>query len=196
MTEVTQTNNVFDFSLEKECINDILLAIGIWQDNKFAYANKAANKLFETTSEEMQKEEFWMKLVHQEDLSKIKQKFTDKLEDTSNGATRFNHRIITKSGRVKFLETYIKTCKYNGQLALLITAMEIRHQPPTLEISSSFAAKLHVAEMVLNSLRISYRLANTHTASLYRKHQEKHEDQKLRKYWRQKFQDLDKKESK
>ena len=62
MTEVTQTNNVFDFSLEKECINDILMAIGIWQDNKFAYANKAANKLFETTSEEMQKEVLNMRM--------------------------------------------------------------------------------------------------------------------------------------
>lgn len=43
MTEVTQMNNVFDFSLEKECINEILLAIGIWQDNRFVYANKSAN---------------------------------------------------------------------------------------------------------------------------------------------------------
>ena len=196
MTEVTQTNNVFDFSLEKECMNEILLAIGIWQDNKFVYANKAANKLFETTSEEMYEEEFWMKLVHQQDLSKIKQKFIDKLKDKSNRSIRHHHRIITKSGKVKFLETYMKSCKYNSRLALLVTAMELRHQPPTLEISSSFAAKLHVAEMVLNSLRISYRLANTHTASLYRKHQEKHEDQMLRKYWRQKFQKLDMERSK
>lgn len=195
MTEVTQTNNIFDFSLEKECVNDILLAIGIWQDDKFVYANKAANKLFETTSEEIQEEEFWIKLVHQEDLPKIKQNFKDRLEDKSNKSTRHNHRILTKSGKVKFIETYIKSCKYNGRLALLITAMELRHQPPTLEISSSFAAKLHVAEMVLNSLRISYRLTNTHTATLYRKHQEKHEDQMLRKYWRQKFQELGKQES-
>lgn len=192
MTEVTQTNNIFDFSLEKECVNDILLAIGIWQDNKFVYANKAANKLFETTSKEMQEEEFWIKLVHQEDFPKVKQNFRDKLVDKSNSSTRHNHRIITKSGKVKFLETYLKPCSYNGQIALLITAMEIRHQPPTLEISSSFAAKLHVAEMVLNSLKVSYRLVNTHTATLYRKHQEKHEDQMLRKYWRQKFEEIGK----
>jgi len=190
MTEVTQTNNNFDFSLEKECVNDILLAIGIWQDNKFVYANKAATKLFETTSKEMQEEEFWTKLIHHEDLPKVKQKFRDKLVENSNSSTKHNHRIVTKSGKVKFLETYLKPCSYNGRIALLITALEFRHQPPTLEISSSFAAKLHVAEMVLSSLRISYRIINTHTANLYRKHQEKHEDQMLRKYWRQKFQNL------
>ncbi|KKM20117.1 hypothetical protein LCGC14_1648800 [marine sediment metagenome] len=192
MTEVTQMNNVFDFSLEKECINEILLAIGIWQDNRFVYANKSANELFETNSEEMQEEEFWTKLVHHEDLSKISQKFAEKITGTSNKSSRYNHRIITKSGKVKYLETYIKPCKYNSRLALLITAMEIRHQTPTLEITSSFAAKLHVAEMVLNSLKISYRLVNTHTANLYRRHQEKHEDQILRKHWRQKFQELGK----
>ncbi|KKM94372.1 hypothetical protein LCGC14_1198950 [marine sediment metagenome] len=192
MTEITKTNNLFDFSLEMECINDILLAIGIWQDNKFVYANKAASDLFETTSEEIQEKEFWMKLVHQEDLSKINQKFTEQLDDKSNSSTRINHRIITKSGEVKFLEAYIKSCKYNGRLALLIIILELRHQTPILEISSCIAAKLHVAEMVLNSLRISYRFVNTHTESLYRKHQEKHEDQMLRKHWRQKFQELGK----
>ena len=140
----------------------------------------------------MQEEEFWTKLVHHEDLSKISQKFAEKITGTSNKSSRYNHRIITKSGKVKYLETYIKPCKYNSRLALLITAMEIRHQTPTLEITSSFAAKLHVAEMVLNSLKISYRLVNTHTANLYRRHQEKHEDQILRKHWRQKFQELGK----
>ena len=190
MTEITHTDRVFDFSLEKECVNEFLLAVGIWQDNRFVYANKAANELFETTSEEMEEEKFWITLVHNEDLSKVADKFAEKLKDRSNNSSRHNHRIITKSGKVKFLETYIKSCLYNSRLAILITAMEIRHHPPTLEISSSFAAKLHVAEMVLNSLKISYRLTNTHTASLYRKHQEKHEDQMARKYWREKFQKL------
>ena len=182
--------DILDFSLEAECIESFLLAVSIWQDGGIVYTNEAALELFELTSEEIHEKDGWINLIHPEDRTIIQEKFKQKLEENTNISTRSHHRLLTKSGNVKSIETYLKTCIYNDHLAILILAIEMRHLPPIFEISSTLAAKLHVAEMVLKALHISYRFVNTHTANLYRRHQEKHEDQIARKYWQEKFHQL------
>ena len=63
--------NVFS---EKDFLDNSLLGIGVFQDGRIIYANNTLLNLYGYPFEEVQEKDFWMKVIHHDDLSIVKKK--------------------------------------------------------------------------------------------------------------------------
>ena len=147
--------NIFS---EKEFIENSLLGIGVLQDNRIIYVNNTILKLFGYSFDEIQEKDFWMKIIHPDDLSIVKKKIETKLKEKKYNTTRYKCRILLKSGEIKWIEIFSKNFYHNDRLAIFFTIIEIPEPTPLIEISTNDLAKLSVVEELLKSFKISYRV--------------------------------------
>ena len=110
--------NVFS---EKDFIENSLLGIGVLQDDRIIYVNNTILKLFGYSFDEIQEKDFWMRVIHPDDLSKVKNKIETKLKEKKYNTTRYKCRIITKSGKIKWIEIFSKIFYQDDRLAILFT---------------------------------------------------------------------------
>ena len=93
-----------------------LMGIVIVQDGQFKYANEAALNIIEYPIEELlewPKNKFYIKLIHPEDLLLVE-----------NAKSYMSYRIITRKGRIKWIDHYTQTIKYKGKKATLLTFID------------------------------------------------------------------------
>ena len=105
-----------------------LMGITLLQDNRIKYANQAASDINEYSVEEIinwEPNEFH-KSIHPDDLPFVKEQGKKKqIGDDKGIVLHYPYRIVTKSGKVKWVDQYSRTISYEGRPADLITRIDI-----------------------------------------------------------------------
>jgi len=104
-----------------------LMGIVIMQDNLFKYANEGFSIITEYSIEEVMKwtMEDWGKTVHPEDLQILIDRLKKRAEGIKNIPQFELFRIITKSGKIKWIESYGKELQLNGRIATYAALMDV-----------------------------------------------------------------------
>lgn len=99
------------------------MAIMMYQDNKWIYANPAAEALLEYSEQELCSMNFW-DVVHPDDKAIVIERGSkrQKGEDATVG---YEFRVISKSGMIKWVLLYGATVMYKGKPAGLISVLDI-----------------------------------------------------------------------
>ncbi len=147
--------NIFS---EKEFIENSLLGIGVLQDNRIIYVNNTILKSFDYSFEEIQAKNFWMKIIHPDDLDIVKKQIDTKLKNKETSTTRYKCRALMKSGDFKWIEIFSKTFYHNNRIAIIFTIIEISKPTPLIELSTNDIAKLNVVEGLLRNFNIPYKI--------------------------------------
>jgi len=77
--------NVFS---ERDFIDNSLLGIGVIQDDNILYANNTILDLCRYSFEEVLEKDFWMRVIHRDDLSIVKRKIKFILKEKKCNTTR------------------------------------------------------------------------------------------------------------
>lgn len=104
-----------------------LMGIFILQKGRFKYINQAVSDINGYSVEEMLN---WTeidiaKTIYSEDLKNIMNRLKRSEEGDLDDYSSFTFRIITKSGKLKWIEEYNKKITYQGEPASLVTLMDI-----------------------------------------------------------------------
>jgi two-component system, cell cycle sensor histidine kinase and response regulator CckA len=104
-----------------------LMSVAILQDGVYKYTNQAMSDLCEYSPEEIAAwgpEEF-LAVVHPADRSLVLEQA--RLKQTGDPAQKVNYpfRIVTKSGKTKWVEIYSKTVRFRDRSANLLTMIDI-----------------------------------------------------------------------
>ena len=104
------------------------MGIGIIQDNRVKYVNEAVAKILEYSLDEMMT---WTKdfnitnTIHPEDLPRLRKQRELRRSGEFNLKPYISYRVISKSGKVKWIDQYSKNILYQGREAELITITDI-----------------------------------------------------------------------
>ncbi len=98
--------------------------IYIHQGSNFKYVNKAAQKISEYPAEELYTMNIW-NLVHPDDLDILKERFAKRVRGDMSVPARYEFRIITKTGKVKWLDFTGRVIEYENKPAVLATVFDI-----------------------------------------------------------------------
>ena len=104
-----------------------LMGIMISQENEFKYVNEAMSNIYEFTIQEIMNwtvREF-MNKIHPDDRDHAVERLKKRLAGDSELSPFFSFRIITKSGKIKWLESFPKSIQYQGKLAYLTPLLDI-----------------------------------------------------------------------
>ncbi|MBD3187993.1 PAS domain S-box protein [Candidatus Bathyarchaeota archaeon] len=149
--------------VEKQQILDIimeqdLVGISILQDNQFKFMNKYSGELSGFPVEEIKE---WSpdqiyKKIHPDDLPIIL-KNAKRPHDPKTGYTsRFNYRIITKPGKITWLQHYGKAITYNGRPGVLLLNVDITEKENALRDLESSEKKFRlIAENAVSGIIIT-----------------------------------------
>jgi len=126
--ELKESDEKFRMITEKS-----LLGVAIFQKNTLKYINKALADLVEVDPSEVEDKVLneFVKMIHPEDLPTVMEKMGEKLKGDKNIVSRYTFRIISKSGKVKWLEILSKTISYQGDMAILATLIDITEKKET-----------------------------------------------------------------
>ncbi len=98
--------------------------IYIHQGNTFKYVNKAAQKISEYSAQELYSMNIWQ-MVHPDDKDTLKERFSRRVKGDLNVPERYEFRIITKSGKIKWLDFTGRIINYDHKPAVLATVFDI-----------------------------------------------------------------------
>ena len=132
--EVTEEKQMEDELRESEekfrrITEQSLMGIVILQDDKIKYVNQAVADLTGYTIEEMMSwdpKDLYIKNIHREDLPLIIEQAKKKqLGETEGVIPHLSYRIISKSGKIKWIDQYSRTALYEDKPADFITFIDI-----------------------------------------------------------------------
>lgn len=122
--------DVTDETLDKLKLETILdqslMAIVIIIGNKIAYVNNTAKKISGYSKKEFNEGgmKFLSKIIHPEDRDFVITQLNKKLRGDEDIIERYNFRLISKSGEIKWLELNSKVIKLQGKNADLINIID------------------------------------------------------------------------
>jgi PAS domain S-box-containing protein len=104
-----------------------LMGIGIFQDNKIKYINNAMQSIIGYSKEEVKQDgiNILSKIISPEYLSFVSEQLRKKQLGNKDVINRYPVKIITKSGKSKWIEVFSKTIIYEGKTADFITYVDI-----------------------------------------------------------------------
>jgi len=104
-----------------------ITGISIAQDNQIKYVNKQAAEILGYNVEEMTGWSFneVLKKIHPDDLLNVTENMKKTLNNEADAIENLEYRIITKSGGVKWTESYSSQILFEGKAAFLITSLDI-----------------------------------------------------------------------
>ncbi len=109
-----------------------LLGIAIIQDGMPIYFNKAALDIGEYTLEELAQWSLdqFVAAIYPDDRAFVLEQAQKKLSGDPQVIPSYSFRVITKTGKIKWLEIYSKTVRYHGKNADLVTLIDVtdRHE--------------------------------------------------------------------
>lgn len=113
-----------------------LLGICIIQDGFIKYANQQTINLLEYSFDEVMswKSNEFIKVIHPEFREFVIEQATKKQSGDKDIVINYPYKLISKSGRTKWINQYSKTVSYKGKFADLITFIEITDQKRAEEI--------------------------------------------------------------
>ncbi|MHB8138168.1 MAG: response regulator [Smithellaceae bacterium] len=98
-------------------------AILLYQNDKWIYANQAATEIMGYSVQELLSMNFW-NVVHPDDRQTVKER--GKMRQQASPVTsRYEFRIVSKDGTVKWVDLSGATIVYNGSPAGIISVLEI-----------------------------------------------------------------------
>ncbi|MHA1359221.1 MAG: PAS domain S-box protein [Candidatus Helarchaeota archaeon] len=104
-----------------------VVSLFIIQGGRVQYVNEAASRMSEYSVGEMLKwtlEEF-SKLIHPQDLSSVLDQIQKPQADDLNRIKKCTFRILTKSGKVKWVETHFDSSLYMGKRAIYVSLTDV-----------------------------------------------------------------------
>ncbi|MEW5923735.1 MAG: PAS domain S-box protein, partial [Candidatus Zixiibacteriota bacterium] len=113
-----------------------ILAIVIIQNGLIKYSNEATAELTEYSIDEMAawgKNEFG-KTVHPDDRAFVMEQAAKKQRGDSDVVNHYSYRMITKSGKEKWVDLYSKTVIYNGKNADFVSMVDITRRKETDDV--------------------------------------------------------------
>ncbi|MFX1502332.1 MAG: PAS domain S-box protein, partial [Promethearchaeota archaeon] len=104
-----------------------LMGIFILQDNTIKYLNERAGEIIGYSVEEIKS---WgpgesLKIVHPDDREFIREQALKKQSGNINVSEQYQYRIITKQGKIRWLEVFSRTISYKGRTADLAMIIDI-----------------------------------------------------------------------
>lgn len=107
-------------------IDNSLMGLTIMQDEKFVFANKRTAEIFGYRLDEFLTLSIHdiVGLLHPEDMQKVIAISQARISGTDS-PKHTQIRIITRSGAVKYLDTYVSAIQYKGKMALHQTFIDI-----------------------------------------------------------------------
>ncbi|HDZ17938.1 MAG TPA: PAS domain S-box protein [archaeon] len=106
------------------------LGLIIQQDDKIKFANRTVSNIIEYPLQEINDwtVEDTFKIIHADDLQYVKEKVSEREEGDYEKILKYECRVITKSGKLKWVEIVSKALTYLGKHALAITMIDITIQ--------------------------------------------------------------------
>ncbi len=148
-------------------------AVMIFQNNKWVYTNHAASVITEYTAEELLTMDFWC-FVHPEDQEKVRL-YGQQRQSSNNAPKSYEFKIITKSGKVKWVLLNGTTILFQGQNAGIISVSDITDRKETEKAlkDSDRNFKLFINSspylFFMKDVSLNYILTNTSNAAFYGK---------------------------
>jgi len=113
-----------------------LMGIAIFQNNHIVYMNNAFAKITETLPGDL------ITIVGKETFQFIKETLNEKSESKTISIPPTTFQIITKSKKVKWLESYSRSITYQGKPAIFITVIDISERKKAEEKYNLFKKQL------------------------------------------------------
>jgi len=131
-----------------------LLGICIIQNGFTRYVNKAISEINEYSIDEMKnmKRNAFIKSVHPDDLDFVWQQIQKRQKGGENLVLEYSHRLLTKTGKTKWVQIFSKPIQYRGQLADLITFVDISEQKEAEHKLKESEKKLRAQNIELKKL--------------------------------------------
>lgn len=125
ITERRRTENALRESENKFRLVAETASCGIWilQDNRIVYLNREVETLTGYTRNELQAMDPWL-LVYPE-FRPILQKRAQTMQTSGHLLSRFQYKIVTKSGEERWLELSDSVMEFEGKPAILATAFDV-----------------------------------------------------------------------
>lgn len=112
------------------------MGIVIFQDGVIKFSNEALSSLIEYSQEEIQSwnENRIFQIFHPEDREMVREQALKKQSGiTEDIINNYEYRLITKSGKIKWVINYSKTIIYGGKTADFVTMIDITNSKETEE---------------------------------------------------------------
>ncbi|MFX0081983.1 MAG: ATP-binding protein [Candidatus Hodarchaeota archaeon] len=103
-----------------------LIGVLLIQDGYNIYANKGLANILESPINDIliMKRYGFFNDAHPEDLKHLKENLNSTLNQGKNATTFLNCRLISKSGRIKWVKLWLKAIEYRDRLAILLTMQD------------------------------------------------------------------------
>ncbi len=139
------------------------MGIIILQDEKLKYVNEAGAKIFDYSVEEVMnwsKNYMVEKCIHPEDLPILREKRELRRRGEFNLKPYISYRVITKSGKIKWIDQFSRIIDYQGKEAELISIIDITDQKEAEKIITEENKKLLELDQMRKELltRVSHEL--------------------------------------
>ncbi len=104
-----------------------LMSVAVLQDGVYKYVNQAMADLCEYSVENILNWKPWefLNVAHPEDRSMVRDQATKKQMGDPDQQANYTFRILTRSGRIKWVEIYSKTIRFQGRNANLLSMIDI-----------------------------------------------------------------------
>ncbi len=132
-------------------------AIFIYSSEKFCYVNPAAEQISGYTREELLNNEV-VCFIHPDYKDMVREKVLARLSG-DNKISRYEIKIITKSGEVRWLDITASTTRYNGKFAGLATAFDVTEQKRA-RMAEDIVYKIAEAQENIKSLDLLFKEAH------------------------------------
>ena len=110
-------------------------AIYIHAEDKFLYVNRASELISGYTREELMERSVW-DLVHPDDLPTLKIRASERRKG-SRVPSRYEFRLINKSGEIRWVEFSAAVIQFEGQSAILATVFDITERKRSEQLQSA-----------------------------------------------------------
>lgn len=127
------------------------MGIAVVQDDSMKYVNEALSKINEYSIEEMMN---WtpidyMKTTHPEDIPKVMERIRRRQAGEKDLSDSFTCRCITKTGKIKWIESYGKTILYNGKYADYGSVIDITDR---MEMDNRLRESQEMLQLVIDNI--------------------------------------------
>lgn len=136
LEDITERKQAGEFLRESEekfriISEQSLLGILIHKHSNIKYVNQAAADIYGSSIEYMmnlREDELYDKFTHPDDRNFVKEQGRKKSRGLKGQITSYSSRVITKDGKMKWTKLYSKTITFQGELAVLVTMIDITEQ--------------------------------------------------------------------
>ncbi len=129
-------------SFYRQLLEDSIQGIALIQDERYIYVNQSLANILEYSVDELlafSTEQIWS-LVHPDDLEGLKSR--NVVMSEGGRLPRHRFRYISKSGKVKWVDSFVKQVIYNNRLATQVVEIDITDEIETRLALESYEKQL------------------------------------------------------